>query len=1420
MLLVVGALIFRSYNRSTQVIADFQQQKLENAATPAIDRAKAKLEKLFDPEKLPPGIPPEDLLEKNLRNIKFPGENQIKLKINGAEETDGSTAWYFDTDTDGDGQPDARTAYAIVLRSTRGTGNNAVTMDYKTAEDLKLPPGNLLKKDQDKANQLLVRNGPLLTQRDPALKACERVDPNTGEGSIEGWFPKTTALFMKNFQVYAVTVPRNASANKGISTIQYQQDRYYELSNKWGAWFRTDLELFPGPSFDWNGAMHTEGSLFVKANAGKIVKSDLISSKDSCFYDPELNSEVSAANHLVYAVPASGNSNGAFSGSVKFYIHENYTGAEPKSAELKDDKDSVKFTTDVNATAINVALDPRKMLTDTGSNTPRDTKGWEPDDAWKNASEQDNPLKKRIIVGKNECPPYVDDSYRADDRYGPKSGYTKPIKKIEENGKPKCSVELNDKFVYGNDISWNVDPESQENKLIRNEPPSEEQVDDYGLDGYWERRARAKGLRIIVGQRLELGNAFGWKGVGDPLNPPGTKNSTGVVQWPSSNEQRQRRTLRDNLAAVQATAVYHYTEPSTSKGYFPTAVVATTVHPGTEETLKQSATFEMPGTPFKTKTGYPFGGEFGDASSNNEILTDFLTGRGTNGWEFEPPLGNNTAFEAQIKTGNSNLRKALRNLAYFAGDPKGSFPPVQEAGLVHPYPQLTMWGDYSNLRRIIKRLDDGTKKYPNGGTQSEEDLSIADQTTLHTAASTLGMLAYNISYLQAYDYATNTTELTKLKEDLEKLSNGNTTDGEVKIESGNVKVTPPGGTEFTVPGGVAPPDAYIAALPDAKKQLARLIHLKEQVEFDRQHPPVAAAGASTCTDLTALGLVNLCPKQTKYPALYYLFPSDDHTEPDIPANDRIGNRTDDYIKNTANPSATVKYAKLDADAIKAIALKPRKFSDWKLPNVLIDSGSNLNPNNQLEERIVFKGAGVADKRYQVALKDSALYNGREAMSVRVLNLDLNLLRTKKPSSTASENWLPNSGIVYAFREDAVREDAIARPGGTKMTNLNSANPTDPPLILIKNSDPSKGSLSYKSVDYYADPDRRPYGFRLKKGNTLRRSENPNDPTGMTFVSDNPVYVQGHFNVHSSSDTGTINDIDEFQSGSGYTRTNPKNANFANPTVDRWRQTEVIADAISILSNNFCDGSIEEGIVNGGTSEPNIDVGAKYGCNVANTSKRYTSYINQNRPKDALSAPDAWLRENIWENPTPSPKSPIVINIKGEIEKKDGPYAGAYFGFANGQNPDGQNGKKRIVPAETTVNMVLVSGIIPSRADQQNGGFHNFPRFLEEWKDTVKLNIRGSLIQLNFSNYATGPHDQDSWEPTTDPSPSNSSTNFFSPPSRNWGYDVALQLAPAGPVAKRMGKLNTQRDEFYREPKADDPYICMLREASDINYPCK
>ncbi len=90
-------------------------------------------------------------------------------------------------------------------------------------------------------------------------------------------------------------------------------------------------------------------------------------------------------------------------------------------------------------------------------------------------------------------------------------------------------------------------------------------------------------------------------------------------------------------------------------------------------------------------------------------------------------------------------------------------------------------------------------------------------------------------------------------------------------------------------------------------------------------------------------------------------------------------------------------------------------------------------------------------------------------------------------------------------------------------------------------------------------------------------------------------------------------------------------------------------------------------------------------------------------------------------------------------------------------------KAGTVPAaiNTTVNVAVISGNVPSGGGKYSGGLENFPRFLENWSGKT-LTYYGSMLQLYPSEQAIG-----TW----------GSANVYSPPNRAWYFDTEFLTDP-------------------------------------------
>ncbi|BAY31000.1 hypothetical protein NIES2107_28480 [Nostoc carneum NIES-2107] len=186
---------------------------------------------------------------------------------------------------------------------------------------------------------------------------------------------------------------------------------------------------------------------------------------------------------------------------------------------------------------------------------------------------------------------------------------------------------------------------------------------------------------------------------------------------------------------------------------------------------------------------------------------------------------------------------------------------------------------------------------------------------------------------------------------------------------------------------------------------------------------------------------------------------------------------------------------------------------------------------------------------------------RQPLEIRTTVLDLNLLRTKAKND--GEFLFPNSGIIYATRDDAL-------PDLSSTSTPNTATSAD---------------LDTSSKDFKLDPTRRPNGIMLTNGSNLSRNATYKaEEKGLILVSNLPVYIKGNFNVHTKEEfEQALNPDPDHLWDNFYTR-DDLDPNFACrkdqfttcTTGETWRPATVLADAITILSGNFQEGYRNEG----------------------------------------------------------------------------------------------------------------------------------------------------------------------------------------------------------------------------------------------------
>lgn len=244
-----------------------------------------------------------------------------------------------------------------------------------------------------------------------------------------------------------------------------------------------------------------------------------------------------------------------------------------------------------------------------------------------------------------------------------------------------------------------------------------------------------------------------------------------------------------------------------------------------------------------------------------------------------------------------------------------------------------------------------------------------------------------------------------------------------------------------------------------------------------------------------------------------------------------------------------------------------------------------------------------DTNYKLEANYDLPLEERQPLEVRVTDIDLRLLAQKayKPfdidgdGTKEPEYLLPNSGIIYASRDDALL-DLSSDP-----------NPSD------------KYDLDKESAtDFKLDSTRRPNGIRIINGLRLARgtSNNYNYPggnnkrnqeKGLILATNTPVYVKGHLNLHLPSNpakttfdpdnekeleefkTSLTNNWDNFYTRSNNSRTANLEYQFAcrqgqaqgtpsecTGTGDQWRPATIIADAVTLQSQTYKEGYRNQG----------------------------------------------------------------------------------------------------------------------------------------------------------------------------------------------------------------------------------------------------
>ena len=271
--LLTITIMLRSMDRAKMAQYRRVDEQVLQAATPALDRAKAKIERLLElaetEQPRPLGTPDDDKLDTIIGgdDFTFGGEKRLKVQFGTNEIT---TAWRFETDTNNDGYPDTYNLYGIFY-------HQPVSDKERTPLDARTLPMAEIGSDIDPECAQVLGMGK------DAKSLAGKWNWESRGGKVK-----------KSFFVYTTTAPMSTQGAPGTSALEYEQDVIRISLNNNAVLYDGTVEVAPSPEFRLNGRIVANGNLMVTptGNPVKPLKFYLVSGENSCFYNDPQNSKI------------------------------------------------------------------------------------------------------------------------------------------------------------------------------------------------------------------------------------------------------------------------------------------------------------------------------------------------------------------------------------------------------------------------------------------------------------------------------------------------------------------------------------------------------------------------------------------------------------------------------------------------------------------------------------------------------------------------------------------------------------------------------------------------------------------------------------------------------------------------------------------------------------------------------------------------------------------------------------------------------------------------------------------------------------------------------------------------------------------------------------------------------------------------
>jgi hypothetical protein len=1200
-ILLTVAITLRSFDRGNVARNVRVNQQVLAAATPALDRAKAKIEYLLreDPQR-PTATPSDAEMYRRMSSYAptndsytFAGEERLVLRadingggINQADDPKGSlfgaggaeneainTAWRYGVDTNNDGKFDTFSIYGIYFRTPK-----SVQPRPRKELDARTPP---------------MRTGTV-------NPACTQ-----GEGTVaslvgdSGW-ERITGRLQKSFFVYTVNVPitpTEASTLGGlyqafpgtpsISALEYQQDQSrIPLSNN-AVVYEDDLDISPGPPLNLNGRILTNSNLLVTGlNAPNTVQLYQVSSQQSCFYDQE-NSRIIVGGNVVNGWSGSSGNRNAVDVHLFKKIGDPAPNTDVKTIDTTAqsvDENSLQVLYNNNAYSQRLAALVNAQLDNAAGSDPTSVQqAMLPPKSQSRSQALEDYFKERlrkVPFGETATaltPPFIQGTGNS---LRPRDDWSLPTNGTATQG------------TVAGPTGLTIRPQQLEAQNPEKLPISESE--------------QFLGNRVTVGNNLP---ALRWNGTSFTNEAQQVDGST---QWPDGG-------IRTRTPQVTKLADVGATERGNGVGETPDPD-----NPFRDGFWEKSAT-EQPRTPLDGIGGLRVITSAGVYDRTNSFLppptwihSDGTRRTGPASFDIDPIPPANT-YDDPETIAVEQYRVVWPDSMPMS--PLGPGSRVWNNTNVNPDPgNWTPW--------LAGAMADGTGLPPaqNNPNFVNEEVATARQ----FAKGDLRMRATAVyQYANGYDPVAQAAAGTQpTQAPLACVSSYYDPSNASTARNILTGALP----DVSGEGALAPDIAIRAPGRGAQQPFIGSNNGITYVPPTRPQPGVSnpdAAGLLTGGDAILEAQANM------------VFPDGRFANGPLRTALQVAPAERTLAQQAAIDSTNCALQILEG----SIARDPALIPDGAIQEVAFINGREVkaidrdDPTTIVNEAFTLSSPLSPDP---LAAQLTGNYNQpleeREPLEIRTTQLDLNQLRGANapaipPKGPSPEYLLPNSGIIYASRDDAL-PDRSSR----------SINPLTDKAV--------------SPTDNLLDPTRKPNGILLINGQQLFRGGatpiNPNgnlnavvQEKGLTLVSNLPAYIKGTFNLHGNippanptAPAPAFVEVEEFMQlvdnpawGNFYTR-NTLNPSFAcrqgdprlpNCQGDFWRPATVLADAVTLLSQNYRFGFRNEG---------DFDLRNNAGA-AAVVPRRQQGFFNNNFVTNGLSS-GAFLTNGNLANPAQTP----------------------------------------------------------------------------------------------------------------------------------------------------------------------------------------